>query len=113
MFSGFAVLVCASAWPPKAMAPSASEMSNRRFISPPFGSSRSGGLGQPQRADRVVLQYEWLDLGPESRRVIVLHPAFGRDQRIVCTEQHLGFQLRIRIVNQLRREVLWRPAREI
>ena len=49
----------------------------------------------------------------EARFREVLEPAVRRDQRIVGAEQHLGLELRVRVLHQLRRKVFRRPARQV
>ena len=43
----------------------------------------------------------------------VLQPAVGRDQRVVRAEQHLVLELGVRVLDQVRREVLRRPPAEV
>jgi hypothetical protein len=52
-------------------------------------------------------------LGLEAGDLEVLHPALGRDQRVVAAEQHAVLQQRVGVLHQLLREVLRAPAREI
>src|SRR5262245_46533039 len=46
-------------------------------------------LVEPQRADGVLLEDQRVDLGLEAGVLEVLHPAVGREHRVVGAEQHL------------------------
>ena len=67
----------------------------------------------PSEPRRVLLQHERPHLVLERRRLEVGEPAVGRDQREVRAEQHLRPELGVRVLDELRREVLRRPAGQV
>src|SRR5690606_12761753 len=68
---------------------------------------------ESQGLDRVLLEDQVVNLGPEVGRLEVLEPAIRRDERKVGAEQHLVLELAVRIAHELFREILRRPAGEI
>ena len=66
---------------------------------------------QPQGADRVLLHDQRPDLGLDVQRLEVGDPALGAQQRVVRAEEHLALEQAVGGLDQLRREVLRRPAR--
>src|SRR2546423_8832301 len=95
----------------------------------PVRTIRTGSAGPPRRSkllaldatevsereqpDGVLRQDERADLVAEPRLLEVGEPAVGRDHREVRPEEDLVAQLRVRVLDELRREVLRRPAGEV
>src|SRR6185369_2543335 len=96
---------------------------NRRLVSRPAyppepGASGTLGLGAPslpeaEQAHRVLLEDQRLDVVLEAGFLEVLQPAVGRDQREVAAEEDAVLEQRVRVLDELRREVLRAPAREV
>src|SRR5437763_7078735 len=72
-----------------------------------------GRLAEPEQAGRVVLEDLGPDLGLDLEQVEVAEPALRGQQRVVGAEQHLVLQQRTGRADELRREVLGRPAGQV
>ena len=70
-------------------------------------------LSQPEQPPGVLLHDQRPDLVADRDLLEVGHPPVRRQQRVVGPEQHLVLQQRVRVLNQVRREILRRPAGQI
>ena len=68
---------------------------------------------QPEQAHGVLLEDQRAHLRLDVELVEVGEPAIRRDERIVGAEQHPVAQQRVGVLDQLRREVLRRPAGQV
>src|SRR5579884_3851686 len=64
---------------------------------------------EPEERSCVVLQDQGLHLVPEPGLLEVPEPALRGDERVVAPEEHIAAELRVRVLHELRREVLRRP----
>src|SRR6185436_15081627 len=87
----------------------------------PQGAPRRDTAGQPlvlssaelEQVDRVALENQRSNLVANVDLREVGEPPLRGDQRIVRTEQHFSFQLSVRVLHELRWEILRRPAGEV
>src|SRR5438132_12262903 len=98
-------------------AASTTRSANSFTLKPPARSFAKCGLtaplsgGQLEKPCRIVLQDQRPDFGLDRQLGELLHPALGRDHRVVGAEQDLLLQQRVGVLDQERRAVLRRPAR--
>src|SRR3954451_6683738 len=71
------------------------------------------GRAQIEQSGGVLLEDQRPDLVVDLDALEVPQPALGRDHREVQTEQNLPFEQGVRVADELRREVLGRPAGEV
>src|SRR5688572_4191392 len=79
----------------------------------PPTSSEVSSSSELQQIDGVALQDQRPNFFADIDLLEIGKPALRRDQRVVRAEQYFSLELRVRVLNELRRKVLRRPARKV
>ncbi len=64
-------------------------------------------LRESKHFNRILFHYQRFYLVFKTSRFEIFQPTLRRDEWKIGTEKHSAFQLRIGVLNQLRREIFW------